>query len=286
MSKNLNKFRETSKENHSWFNIRYRQIDTLFRWDSLKSIGDLPFIRGSAILVVILPILDKILSPIIEADFHLFLDIATFNLIAIPGDATTLIATLNSGGKFFLPIELGIPFSLVLIYIASIILIVSNIIYQLQKPSLIGDYKDANRMTILQNFRKLQMGLNSEEERVDHWGKFFARFPNNILSLEEEWDELEDKKNILSLAQIDTSSAHFGKHKKVPKDFKLNPDTIYFYAERMLIDENNWEEALGDIKWYLNRTKRKARWFCGIGFSMTAGIAIFLVLQGFVELLT
>lgn len=245
------------ESNRLWYRIVWYLDKRLFRWDHLPSLAQLRIIRKSYLLLIILPIIDKFLSPIITAPDGL--------KIALD---MTWITVLPEGSK--IAVELGIPFTWKCVYFLVLFVASGSILYELWCPPIVkGELpRQPTKQLILQEFRKTAMQLFSAKRMNHFMNNFLENYASNYDALQNTHPEEPDAKPL-----PDAKSNE-----------RLDTKSLYFIAERMNISDEKVNDAIETIIWFANEARAIARWFSGTLFCAAIGLFLFLMWQGFYQI--
>lgn len=224
-----------------------------FRWDQLPNLARLPFIRKSYWLLVVIPVIDQILSPLLKADQIVF-DLGWVSLSPI---------------SFHLSLETGIPYSWTVLYFLTVALASGSIIYEIFHPRILGrdDVVPTQRL-IFHNFREVAVGLLSGS-RQNH-------FLHSFLSMHST--------NYNELAALESHDPAVTSLQEHGSEIRLSRKSIYYLANELELNDDTFDEALIDLVWFANETGAIARWLCGTAFIVAIALAVYLFAQGFMRM--
>jgi hypothetical protein len=237
----------------------------LFRWDHLPSLAKLRFVQKSYFFLLIIPLLDQFLSPI---------------LTLAPGSRVEL----NLGWIYLIPgemkisFELGMPFTWKLIYFLVFFLGLGSVVSETFMPRIIGrgDGTKVTRQLVMQNFREVANGI-AFAKRANHFIYDFAvRYTKNSKDLIEI-----PKSKINAATEVGEILVPLQDGQSI---IRVNKYSVYYLAEHMIFIEEKLEDALESIVWFLNETRMIARWICGSSFLISICIFVVLLGQGFMRI--
>jgi hypothetical protein len=174
--------------------------------------------------------------------------------------------------------EIGMPFSLLLIYLAIFFFSAGSVIYQISAPKLLGRADAIDKAQyIMQNFREVATELWGERSNyfVDQFLQAYADNYEDLKHLpESKINEIHGNREYPELAPLADRTC----------PVRMNEDSIYYYAAAMRIKETHWDAALETIVWFQNETRWLWRYACGLSFVFAITISLYLVLKGFVRM--
>ena len=236
----------------------------LFAWNALPSLGQLPFIRSSYIILIGLPILHSALVPVFSAE------ILQFNLpfLRLYNDDTSVEAGLRADTLPF-EIRTTIAYNWYLIYLLTLFLTIGSIVYQIFHPKTLGGSESgALYLKVVYNFRDVASGLQARRQSL-FLHNFLPMFAINYAELMAIPPESAGK-NIQAIPPYDPNAVNL-----------VGRRSIYYCASKMVLKEDYLDEAFSLTIWFSNETNVFWRWLSGLAFVAAIMISAYLFLQGF-----
>lgn len=247
----------------------------ILRWDGLPNLAKIGFVRTSPIFLFIIPAMHQIFYPllILPPGTRVELVLNWLRLCRLLGGRCENLEGLS------IAFEIGMPFSLLLIYLAVFFFSAATIIFQVLAPRFLGREEPIDTpQYIMQNFREVAKELSGERSNffVDHFLKAYADNYDGLKSLSPEAiNRIREMEGYPELAPLADRACQT----------RMNDDSIYYYAVKMTIKEEKWDRALETIVWFQNETRWLSRYLCGACFAVAISISLYLIFRGFMRMI-